>query len=105
MVFERLFDAEVFGVGEGVPAPFAVGAERKPVLAVFGEGLQPRGVKRQGKAAVAQVQGMERRERIDVRVVAGDQRFTVDPGRRACQTAYRQQQNAKLFHWVLWVRI
>ena len=83
MVLEGFLETEIFGVGEGVPTPLAVGAQRQAVLAELGEGLQARGVERQSEAAVAEVERVQRGKRIDVGIVARHQRFAVDLSRLA----------------------
>ena len=78
MVFERLFLGVAFRVGEGVPAPFAEGAQRQAVLAEFREGLQAGGVEGEGEGAVAEVEGIERCQRVYAGVVAGHEGVPVD---------------------------
>ena len=92
VVFEGLGLGVAFGVGEGMPGPLAVGAQRQAVLAVFREGLQAGGVQGQGEGAVAEVEGMEGRERVDVGIVTLHERMAVDALRAASGTQAREQQ-------------
>ena len=94
MVFEGFSLGVAFRVGEAVPAPFTEGAQRQAVLAELREGLQAGGVEGEGEGAVAQVEGIERRECVHVGVVARHERAAVDPA-VAGDTQGQQQQGGR----------
>ena len=78
MILQSLGLGIAFNIGEGMPAPLAVGSERKPLRIEFGKSLKSGGVKRHGELSVAEIQRMQGVDLGDMRVVPRDEGMSVN---------------------------